>query len=52
MKSSAKYFNSGVMLINLDYWRANNVKEKVIDFISRKPEVIRFADQDGLNSSN
>ena len=50
MKSSAKYFNSGVMLINLDCWRGNNVKEKVVEFISRKPEVIRFADQDGLNS--
>ncbi|MGD0279107.1 MAG: glycosyltransferase family 8 protein [Smithella sp.] len=50
MEVSAKYFNSGVMLINLEYWRAKNVKEKVIDFISRKPEVIRFADQDGLNS--
>ena len=50
MESSAKYFNSGVMLINLECWRANNVKEKVIEFISRKPEVIRFVDQDGLNS--
>ena len=50
MESSAKYFNSGVMLINLEYWRKNNVKEKVIDFIRRKREVIRFPDQDGLNS--
>jgi lipopolysaccharide biosynthesis glycosyltransferase len=50
MKCSAKYFNSGVMLINLEYWRAYNIKEKVIDFVKRKPEVIRFVDQDGLNS--
>jgi lipopolysaccharide biosynthesis glycosyltransferase len=50
MEHSAKYFNSGVMLINLEYWRAYNVKEKVIEFIRRKPEVISFMDQDGLNS--
>ncbi|PKN53491.1 MAG: glycosyltransferase family 8 protein [Deltaproteobacteria bacterium HGW-Deltaproteobacteria-13] len=50
MESSAKYFNSGVMLINLEYWRAHTIKEKVIEFVSRKPEVIRFVDQDGLNS--
>ena len=50
MEHSAKYFNSGVMLINLEYWRAYNVKEKVIEFVGRKPEVIQFPDQDGLNS--
>ncbi len=50
MESSSKYFNSGVMLINLKYWRACNIKEKVIKFIDRKPEVIRSVDQDGLNS--
>ena len=50
MAKSAKYFNSGVMLINLDRWRSCNVKEKVIEFVKRKPEVIRFVDQDGLNS--
>jgi lipopolysaccharide biosynthesis glycosyltransferase len=50
MESSAKYFNSGVMLINLEYWRAYNVKEKVIEFIGRRPEGVQFPDQDGLNS--
>jgi lipopolysaccharide biosynthesis glycosyltransferase len=50
MEYSAKYFNSGVMLINLEYWRTYNVKKKVINFVSRKREVIRFPDQDGLNS--
>ena len=50
MKSSAKYFNSGVMLINLEYWRAHNIKEKVIEFIDRKRAVLRCHDQDGLNS--
>jgi lipopolysaccharide biosynthesis glycosyltransferase len=50
MDPSAKFFNSGVMLINLEYWRNYKVKEKVVNFIRKKPEVIRFTDQDGLNS--
>lgn len=50
MKDKAKYFNAGVMLINMESWRLYNVSEKVIEFIYRKPEVIQFADQDGLNS--
>jgi lipopolysaccharide biosynthesis glycosyltransferase len=50
MDHSARYFNSGVMLINLEYWRIHKVKEKVLDFIKRKPEAIRYVDQDGLNS--
>jgi lipopolysaccharide biosynthesis glycosyltransferase len=50
MEHSAKYFNSGVMLINLEYWRTHNVKEKVIKFLDRKKALLRCHDQDGLNS--
>ena len=50
MGHSAKYFNSGVMLINLEYWRSFNVKEKVIEFIGGSLGVVQFPDQDGLNS--
>jgi lipopolysaccharide biosynthesis glycosyltransferase len=50
MDISAKYFNSGVMLINLECWRTHDVKKKVIDFISRKSEVMQYHDQDGLNA--
>ena len=50
MECSAKYFNSGVMLINLNYWRAGNIKERVVEFIVRKPEAVQYLDQDGLNS--
>ncbi|MGD0279108.1 MAG: glycosyltransferase family 8 protein [Smithella sp.] len=49
MESSAKYFNSGVMLLNLQYWRTGNVKEKVIEFICGRKGVVQFPDQDGLN---
>lgn len=43
------YFNSGVMLINLDYWRKENISQKVLKFIQNNPDKIIFWDQDGLN---
>lgn len=43
------YFNAGVLMINLDYWRKNNVSKRVIDFISENPDICKYHDQDGLN---
>lgn len=43
------YFNSGVLLINLDYWREHNLKDKFIDLIVKHPEKIKLHDQDVLN---
>lgn len=48
--SQYKYFNSGVMVINLEKWREHHISEKVLDFISKNPDRIRFWDQDGLNA--
>ena len=45
-----KYFNSGVMLINLDYWRQNNVYERAIAFIRDNPDKVNYVDQDALNA--
>lgn len=50
MSSNSKYFNSGVMLINLRKWRELDVRSAVIDFVKEKAEVIKFVDQCGLNS--
>ena len=47
---TAKYFNSGVMLINLSRWREEKIHKKIIDFVAHNPEKIRLADQDGLNA--
>ena len=47
--SHKKYFCSGIMLINLDYWRENNVKTKVISIANKYRDIIRFPDQDSLN---
>lgn len=44
------YFNAGVLLINLDYWRENNCKEQFLSFIREHGDVIRLHDQDVLNS--
>lgn len=42
------YFNSGVMLINLQYWREHFVEEKLIKF-AQKDRFVFFHDQDALN---
>lgn len=44
-----KYFNSGLMLINLPKWRAANVSDRVISCIHENKEFSQFADQYGLN---
>jgi lipopolysaccharide biosynthesis glycosyltransferase len=43
-----KYFNSGVMLINLDYWRRNNSEIQLLEF-SKKERKVFCHDQDALN---
>lgn len=43
------YFNAGVLLVNLEYWRTNDVKSEFEDFINKYPERIRLVDQDVLN---
>lgn len=49
MRSESKYFNSGVMLLNLDKWRQSGMKDAVISLVKAKPEAIHFVDQCGLN---
>ncbi|MDY7008253.1 MAG: glycosyltransferase family 8 protein [Cyanobacteriota bacterium] len=50
LKENDKYFNSGVLVINLDKWRSDNLSEEVIKFTQTNRESIRWADQDGLNA--
>lgn len=42
------YFNSGVMMINLDFWRKERCERTLIDFAKRERHVF-FHDQDALN---
>ncbi len=50
MSDSATYFNSGVMLINLDLWKELDITKKAFEFIANHPEKIRFVDQCALNA--
>ncbi len=43
------YFNSGVLLVNLDYWRKENLSERFVKFIENNSNIIRSHDQDVLN---
>ena len=50
LPAGAKYFNSGVMLINLEFWRRHDIEKKVIEFIKRNPDKLEHWDQDALNA--
>jgi lipopolysaccharide biosynthesis glycosyltransferase len=50
MRSDAKYFNSGVMLINLKKWIDSDLHKKAIQFAKKYPGAIKFLDQCALNS--
>lgn len=43
------YFNAGVLLINLDYWRKQDIAQACIKYFHTYPERILFNDQDLLN---
>lgn len=43
------YFNSGVLLIDMDRFRAFSVREKAKEFVRAYPERLRWHDQDVLN---
>ena len=44
------YFQAGVLLINLDYWRKNNLSQAFCDYISQNFDKIFYHDQDVLNA--
>lgn len=43
------YFNAGMNVINLDYFRKYNVSQQLIDYIIKNYNLIKFHDQDALN---
>lgn len=43
------YFNSGVLVMNLDYWRENQIADKLLEFIYNNPDKCVYPDQDALN---
>lgn len=43
------YAAAGVLLINVDWWRKNNVQKKTLDFVQKHKELCKWHDQDALN---
>jgi lipopolysaccharide biosynthesis glycosyltransferase len=43
------YFNAGVLLINLDYWRTNSISIQLMNYLQKNHETIVYHDQDALN---
>ena len=43
------YFNSGVLFINLKYWRDNNTVNAIVEYLNNFPERIIYEDQDVMN---
>ena len=41
-------YNAGVMLVNLDYWRKNNITQKMVNYIKKKKS-LQYMDQDLIN---
>lgn len=50
MPRRSKYFNAGVLLINLKKWREERVKDETIEFIKTNASRIKYCDQDALNA--
>ncbi len=44
-----KYFNSGVLGINVDYWRRHDVTERALSIVRADPQTCRWPGQDPMN---
>ena len=49
MNQAAKYFNAGVMLMDLDQWRQKDITKACMDFADQHPNQLGAADQTVLN---
>lgn len=47
--STAPYLNSGVLLMNLEYFRKTNKMDEMIRFVMEHPGYIKYWDQDVIN---
>ena len=46
----AKYFNAGVMVVDLDLWRRDHIPARVIEYLRVHRDSVVFWDQEGLNA--
>ena len=47
--SQEGYYNAGVILMNLQYWRSNYIEDKVKYILNNQYDKLKFHDQDVLN---
>ena len=45
-----KYFNAGVLVLNVDKWRRDNLSQKIVNYISNNQLYIRWHEQDAMNA--
>lgn len=50
LPADALYFNAGVMVINLAYFREHSLTQQISAFIVKHPELCEFWDQDAINA--
>ena len=50
-KIATPYFNAGVLFINLDYWRQNDIGQKMITYLKEHTDTCLFPDQDAANKT-
>lgn len=46
----APTFNAGMLVMNLKYWRANDLAQKCIDYLVQNKEKCIYCDQDAMNA--
>jgi hypothetical protein len=46
----AKYFNAGVMVVDMERWRRDDVPGQVLDYLRQYRDTVFFMDQEGLNA--
>ena len=49
LRDEQSYFNSGFLVIDLDYWRAHDITKKIIELSIREADILDVLDQDALN---
>ncbi len=48
--ADCKYFNAGVLVINLEKWRNDNIALRVINYAEKNKQQMHFHDQEALNA--
>ena len=50
LRADAKYFNCGVMLMNVARWREQHVSERALEYLKTYARDVAFLEQEGINA--